>query len=125
MQARCPGAEVLETATLADYCLRVMREGWLSIAPMPGENVEGLLWRLQKEHLVALDIYEDVADGLYTHEHLVVENVEGTAVKALVYIGSNPGPGTLHREYGERVARAAHDVLGAEAADRIRALRAS
>jgi gamma-glutamylcyclotransferase (GGCT)/AIG2-like uncharacterized protein YtfP len=125
MQARCPGAEVLGTATLTDYRLLVMREGWLSIDPMKGDSVAGLLWMLQEDHLAALDAYEDVANGLYERAHLVVESAQGVTAEALVYIGSNAGPGTLHHEYGESVARAAHDVLGEEAAHRIRTLQAS
>lgn len=122
MQQRCPGAAVLEPATLADYRLVAMREGWLSITPHKGEMVQGLLWTLHEHHLPALDAYEDVADGLYQHHHLQVHTSTGTPIEALVYIGSNDGPGALHAEYGERVARAADAVLNAGAAKCVRSL---
>ena len=120
MHQRCPGATVLEPATLADYRLVAMREGWLSITPQKGAMVQGLLWTLHEHHLPALDAYEDVADGLYQHHHLQVHTSTGTPLEALVYIGSNDGPGALYAEYGERVARAAETSLGTEAATRVR-----
>lgn len=122
MQERCPGAQPLQKAVLADYQLVAMQEGWLSIEPHPGSQVEGLLWELCKEHLIALDRYEDVADGLYVHTHKTVEAADGTSQHALVYVGSNSGPGVLHREYAERVGRAANRLFGTEAAQRIRTL---
>lgn len=122
MQARCPGAEVLGTATLTDYRLLVMREGWLSIDPMKGDSVAGLLWMLQEDHLAALDAYEDVANGLYERAHLVVESAQGVTAEALVYIGSNAGPGVLRGEYARRVAHAARSALDDASAEKILAL---
>lgn len=122
MQARCPGAMPLSTAVLPGYRLVAMREGWLSVEPDEGSQVEGLLWTIRDEHLVALDHYEDVADGLYTHACKSVDAADGTSLEALVYLGSNGGPGVLHAEYAERVACAAHKLLGPEVAQRIRAL---
>lgn len=122
MQERCPGAEVLGIATLADHRLVAMREGWLSIAPAPDENVMGLLWALGEDHLLAIDAYEDVADGLYERAHRSVQSKEDGVLEALVYIGSNPGPGVLREEYARRVARAARSALDDASAARILAL---
>ena len=122
MQTRCPGARPLQTALLADHRLVAMREGWLSITPAPGAGVAGLLWQLEAVHLKALDAYEEVADGRYVRAHHVVESEDGTSVTALLYIGTNQGPGRLNPEYAGRVARAARAVLGADAEARIRAL---
>ncbi|MEE2681551.1 MAG: gamma-glutamylcyclotransferase family protein [Planctomycetota bacterium] len=122
MARRCPGARVRQRAVLADHALVAMREGWLSIAPRPGSQVEGLLWELDPEHLIALDEYEEVASGLYVHEMRAVEIIDGTCVEALVYVGENAGPGRLHGEYADRVARAARAELGPAAAGTIEAL---
>lgn len=122
MQARCPGAEPGKTALLEDHRLVAMREGWLSITAETGSRVRGLLWRLAPHHLEALDIYEGVAAGLYVHAERTVTDDEGTNCRVLVYMGTNDGPGTLHAEYAHRVASAAHVVLDAAVAARIRAL---
>ncbi|MCH2144689.1 MAG: gamma-glutamylcyclotransferase [Phycisphaerales bacterium] len=122
MATRCPGAAVLERGQLPAHRLVAMREGWLSIEPAEDEVVEGLLWRLDDVHLVALDTYEEVHEGLYTHDRALIHRADGTACEALVYQGSNGGPGVLHAEYAERVARAAERTLGAAQAARIRAL---
>ena len=122
MQARCPGAIPLQTAALDGHRLVSMREGWLSITPDADHRVEGLLWTLEATHLAALDVYEEVADGLYVHETRQVESNDGTIIDALVYIGTNDGPGLLNAEYAGRVARAALAVLGADAAHRIKTL---
>ena len=122
MLLRCPGATVVERATLADHQLVAMQEGWLSIAPRCETHTDGLLWKLNQDHLIALDEYEEVADGLYVHEHRLVQRQSGGCVEALVYVGSNPGPGRLHKEYAERVARAARHELSQEAAKRIQDL---
>ena len=125
MQRRCPGAVPLQTAFLSGHRLVAMREGWLSIMPDRDNGVAGLLWSLEKVHLEALDAYEEVADGLYVHETRQVEAKDGTTTDALVYIGTNEGPGILNAEYAGRVARAALAVLGADAAHRIRTLAPS
>ncbi|MAJ46781.1 MAG: hypothetical protein CBC35_05675 [Planctomycetes bacterium TMED75] len=122
MLGRCPNAQVLDRASLADHRVVSMREGWLSITPAEGEQTEGLLWKLREEHLVALDLYEEVDQGLYVHETRRVDPQQGDPIDALVYVGANSGPGLLHAEYAERVAAAARRELGEAAASRIEAL---
>ena len=122
MQRRCPGAEMLVPATLPEHRLVAMQEGWLSVQPDPDQTVEGLLWRLETTHLQALDLYEEVPDGVYTHRHAMIHPIDAPPREALIYQGRNHGPGRLHGEYAERVARAAERILGPEAAARIRAL---
>ena len=122
MTERCPGAGVLERASLPDHRLVSMREGWLSITPAPGERIEGLLWTLNEEHLVALDLYEEVDRGLYVHETRRVDRLQDGPIDALVYVGTNAGPGRQHAEYAGRMAAAATRALGEAAARRIQAL---
>ena len=122
MSLRCPGAKVREPALLDDHQVVAMQEGWLSIAPRTGERTEGLLWELEPEHLVALDEYEEVSKGLYVHQHRSVVARGGERVDALVYVGTNQGPGRLHAEYARRVAGAARRELTQEAAGKIEAL---
>lgn len=122
MSQRCPGAMVRERAILEDHELVAMRQGWLSITPRTGTRTEGLLWELEEAHLIALDEYEEVAEGLYVHERRTVETTAGATVEVLVYVGTNAGPGRLRGEYAGRVARAARAELGPEAARIIESL---
>ena len=119
MQARCPGAAVIGKAVLEHHRLVAMREGWLSITPSPGDEVDGLLWQLAAEHMPALDHYEDVAAGLYVHATMTVRTEDGDTLEALVYVGNNAGPGVLHAEYAQRVARAARSAAGRTTAETI------
>ena len=122
MQERCPGAQPLQTAILSGHRLVAMREGWLSIEPDDDDHVAGFLWDLREDHIVALDRYEGVAEGEYARAYRTVDAADGTSPEALVYLGCNSGPGVLHAEYAERVARAAHKLLGPTVAQSIRAL---
>jgi len=122
MQTRCPGAIPLRTGTLDGYRLVAMREGWLSVTPHPRSRVAGLLWTLDEHHLRALDAYEEVQGGLYVHRRLSISTGDGTTNEALVYVGTNDGPGLLDTEYAGRVERAALATLGPKAAGRIRSL---
>ena len=94
-----------------------MREGWLTIAHESGWITPGLLWSLQPSDIDALDIYEDIEKGLYVKERrLVTCSADDTPLDAMVYLGSNSGPGTLHEEYAGRVATAIRrnlSVMGA------------
>ena len=122
MQARCPGAIPVRTGVLHGHRLVAMREGWLSVTPDPGFEVEGLLWTLQEHHFEPLDAYEGVADGLYVRRRLAITIGDGTTTDALVYIGTNDGPGRLNADYADRVERAAAVALGSDAAGHIRSL---
>ena len=125
MCQRCPGAALVGQATLPDYRLVAMREGWLSVAPENDNCVHGLLWQLQPTDWPPLDTYEGLEDGLYSRNLLQVhptELVSADPVEATVYIGNNSGPGCLRPEYATRVERAAAQTLGATPAAQIRAL---
>ena len=107
MQRRCPTAVCTGTALLHDHRPTAMREGWLTIAHEAGWSTPGLLWTLQPSDIDALDIYEDIEIGLYVKERrLVTCSADDTPLDAMVYLGSNSGPGTLHEEYAGRVATA-------------------
>ena len=64
MQARCPRAEAIGTATLSGWRFLINPEGFGSIAPHPGERVYGVLWRLSARDLAAINAYESVDSGL-------------------------------------------------------------
>src|SRR5271165_3046000 len=86
MREHAPQAEAIGPAMLAGYRFIITADGYASVAPAAGENVHGLVWRLTPRDRVTLDVWENVADGLYRAETLPVEQ-SGARVPALVYIG--------------------------------------
>ncbi|RYB04774.1 gamma-glutamylcyclotransferase family protein [Lichenibacterium ramalinae] len=86
MRARCPAAVPLGPAHLPDHAL-VFR-AWADVVPRAGSRVAGGLWRITPACAAALDLYEDVADGLYRRLLLPVLAAEGDA----------PGQAPVHRQ---------------------------
>lgn len=125
MAARCPGARPVGPARLGRHRLAVMREGYLTVVHDPRRAVHGLLWDVPLASVAALDRYEEVAGGLYRKRLLAVAG-EGGPRRALVYLGSNAGPGTPRPGYLEGVLAAAREAgLPAEALSDLAALAAA
>lgn len=80
----------------------LMREGYASVTRDPGRLVHGLLWDLALSDVAALDRYEAVGQGLYSKLVQPVMTQGGTR-RALVYVGSNAGPGRPHAGYLELI----------------------
>ena len=107
MRRRCPSAVCEGTALLHDHRPTAMREGWLTVSHAPGDVTPGLLWSLEPSDILALDVYEDFEQGLYVKaRRSVVRSSDDRTLDVMVYLGSNAGPGVLHREYASRVATA-------------------
>ena len=106
MARRCPRAKPLGLARLARHRLAVMREGWLTVVRDPHGSVHGVLWNLALSDMPGLDRYERLAQGLYLKCAQSVVT-PGGAKKALVYFGSNAGPGASTPEYAAAVLAAA------------------
>lgn len=122
MTTRCPGARPVGLARLERHRLAIMREGYATVARDPRRAVHGLLWELPFGDILALDRYEGVAGGLYVKRQQPVVGEAGLR-KALVYIGSNDGPGAARPGYLEGVLAAAREIgLPAAALREIEAL---
>lgn len=65
MKERCPQAEYVGAATLADHELRMDSAGYATVVPSPGSHVQGVLWDFSESCEQAMDIYEGVAQGCY------------------------------------------------------------
>ena len=65
-----------------------------------------MLWRLSDADLAALDLYEDVAGGLYRKVRLTVK-ANGCMLAALVYLTRDARPGKPHSGYQESIVAAA------------------
>ena len=106
MAARCPRSTPLGPARLMRHRLAVMREGWLTVVRDPAFRVHGVLWDLALPDVPALDRYEGVAEGLYVKAVQPVVAKAGPK-RALVYLGTNDGPGRARPDYLATVLAAA------------------
>ncbi len=120
MRQRCPGARMLGTARLRDYRFRIVRSGYASIVPERGATVYGVLWSVTARDEQALDIYEEIAAGLYRRAFFPVETDGGGRHRvALVYLAHDAAPGRPRPGYLPPIlaAAAAHGFPTAALAD--------
>jgi len=109
MRRHAPQAEAIGPATLAGHRFIITADGYASVAPAPGENVYGLVWRLTPRDRLTLDAWENVAGGLYRAETLPVAR-SGASVPALVYIARQRPIGRPRLGYMEVVIAAAREL---------------
>lgn len=109
MAARCPASRPLGLARLERHRLVLMREGYVSVLRDGRRAVHGLLWDVAMADVPALDRYEEVAGGLYVKRHLPVTTERGPR-GALVYLGTNAGPGAPRPGHLEAVLAAARSI---------------
>jgi gamma-glutamylcyclotransferase (GGCT)/AIG2-like uncharacterized protein YtfP len=105
MATRCPGSRPVGPAKLMRHRFELMREGYATVVRDPGHAVHGLLWDLALRDVARLDRYEDVDKGLYAKLYSAVMAAQGPRL-ALVYCGSNTGPGAALPGYMEAVIAA-------------------
>jgi hypothetical protein len=106
MARRCPRSKPLGVARLMRHRLVAMREGWLNATRDDKATVHGVLWDVALADVAALDRYEGLGDGLYTKALQGIVG-DGGAKRALVYFGTNSGPGIVQADYLEAVIAAA------------------
>ena len=98
----------LGVARLKDYRFLVTADGYASVVPHPRGCVHGLLWRLTARDRVTLDLWENIAAGLYRPEMLPVI-VAGKRRRALVYVARARPRGVPRPGYMEIVMAAARE----------------
>ena len=104
----CPGAEMTGIGVLRGYRFIINNRGYATLRAEPGCTVPGVLWRLTKEHVAALDRYEGFENGLYDKCFRMVGVSESDAVRALVYIDhGNQSLGLPKKGYLEKIIQAA------------------
>ena len=90
MARRCPGAEPIGKATLADHRMvfrgpsRNRGGGVLSVDPSPGDTVTGVLYEVTDAHLAALDRYEGAPEW-YLRTTCLVCTEAGPVHEAVLY----------------------------------------
>jgi hypothetical protein len=107
MSKRCPRSHPLGRARLAKHRFFVMREGYASVAPDPRATVHGVLWDLALSDVRALDVYEEVARGIYAKIVKPVLREPHGSARALIYVGHTQETGTPREDYFARVVAAA------------------
>jgi hypothetical protein len=106
MATHAPQGVPLGVARLAHYRFVISADGYATVAPRRAANVYGVLWRLAPRDRVTLDVWENVAGGLYRARTLPVRHV-GRTRQALVYLARSCRPGRAMADYMEVVIGAA------------------
>jgi len=106
MRRHAPNAEPLGVASLADYRFVITTDGYASVEPARTYTVHGVLWGLTPRDRVTLDIWENIAGGLYSAKTLPVL-AQGRHVPVLVYRARPRGLGRPRAGYMELVLDAA------------------
>lgn len=110
LRSRCPQARALGAARLARHRFVLMQNGYASVRRDPTSDVHGVLFDLKLSDIRPLDRYEEVDAGLYTKAIQPVLRQTGSAVQALIYIGTDRGEGAAPPAYMEAVVEAARKV---------------
>ena len=106
MARRCPASRPLGPARLMRHRFFIMASGYASVARDPVRCVHGLLWELALADVRALDVYEEIARGLFFKATQPVITARG-AKRALIYIGARSEAGPPLPGYMEGVLAAA------------------
>jgi hypothetical protein len=109
MRRRCPDARLEGSACLPDHRFIIMRSGYASVVPAPGNCVHGLLWRVTPRDVAVLNAYENLDGGLYRAMTMAVV-VHRRHHAALVYIGCDRARGRAQPGYLDHVTQAARDA---------------
>ena len=103
MTDRCPGAEMAGVGRLPEFRFRINSRGVATIVPESGSLVYGILWRLNEKDEARLDGFEGVRAGNYRKDTLTVELLEGSTLRAMVYIDAIAEPGAPREGYLEKI----------------------
>jgi hypothetical protein len=107
MARRCPDARLVGPAALPEHRFFITKNGWASVRPDSSHTVWGLLWQLSQRDEDALDLWEDVENGLYTKEARRIIPRKGDPCDALVYVERSIATGIPPAWYMERVVASA------------------
>jgi AIG2 family protein len=109
MRTHAPNAVSLGPARLDGYRFVITADGYASIAPHRSACVHGRLWRLTARDRVTLDLWENIAAGLYRAQMLPVI-AAGKRRRALIYIARRRPRGQPRPGYMEIVVQAAREL---------------
>jgi hypothetical protein len=110
MRRHAPAAQPLHPARLEGYRFVITMDGYASLVPDGRRCVHGLLWRLTPRDRITLDLWENIASGLYRAEMLPVRDAAGGRRRVLVYIARYRPLGRPLPGYMEIVVKAAREL---------------
>ena len=104
----CPSAKFIMRIYFPNYHLEFRRfstdlqGGISSIIEAPGELIHGVLYDIDEAEIEALDILENVPEGIYTRETFLVMGEDGNWHSGDLYRVANPaGPYKPAKQYVE------------------------
>jgi hypothetical protein len=106
MRRHAPSAEPIGVAWLSNHRFVVTADGYASVGPAQAQTVHGILWRLTPRDRVTLDMWENVAGGMYRANTLLVRR-QGLGRSVLVYVARRRREGRPRAGYMELVLSAA------------------
>src|SRR5262249_250460 len=109
MRKHAPNAISLGPARLEAYRFVITADGYASVEPDRHACVYGRLWRLTARDRVTLDLWENIAAGLYRAETLLIL-AAGKRHRALVYVARPRPLGPPRPGYMEVVVQAAREL---------------
>ena len=109
MRKHAPAAQPLCPARLEGYRFVITADGYASVTPDRSRCVHGLLWRLAPRDRVTLDLWENIANGLYRAHMLLVRDASGRR-RVLVYVARRRPLGRARPGYMEIVVKAAREL---------------
>ena len=129
----CPSAKFILRANLPNFQIEFRRYsenlagGISSIIESPGEMVIGVIYDIDEKEIFALDILEDVPQGIYRRDTFLVLSEDGQWHHADLYRVADPsGPYPPSKRYVEyMVAGAREHNLDPEYTARLESLRLS
>lgn len=107
MARRCPDARLVGPASLPDHRFFITGNGWASVRPDTSQSVWGLQWQLSPRDIEALDLWEDVENGLYTRQQRRIIPRGGEPCDAMVYVECSLSRGDPPAWYIERIITSA------------------
>jgi cation transport regulator ChaC len=108
MRKHAPMAASLGVGRLANYRFVITADGYASVERARAQSVYGVMWRLTPRDRVTLDVWENIAGGLYRAEMLPV-HASGRLHTALVYVARQRPHGRPKAVYMEIVVKAARE----------------
>ena len=106
MQKHAPNAQPIGVAALRNHRFVITATGYASVEERRNVTVCGVLWRLTPHDRITLDVWENVAAGLYRAEVLPVCHA-GQRRMALTYVAQARSSGRAKPGYMELVIAAA------------------
>jgi hypothetical protein len=107
MHYRCPGASVIDTATLAEHRFIINRQGFASVVPVTACNVFGVLWEITPIHERMLDDYEGIDEELYYKTTVAIKLTTAGIQQVLIYIAGDQVEGVPQYSYMHKIVAAA------------------